>query len=188
MNPSSLPFRVWATLGILALVPAGVLQAAEPQARFTLKHGWVELILRQDGKPVPGAALRILDANTHQFSEGETNATGKTEFPLPRGPGFIAEITLGERTADPIWIERDKDGIEPEQVLLSFGLHPCCQMPAVETARPAPVESAPAAQHLLFSYRSAAVVALGVSGIAFLLWSLARFTRSDTDLAPREVP
>jgi hypothetical protein len=169
MNQNRSLIRVWAAIAVLA-IPAHALEAAEPQAHFSLKQGWVEMTLRQADQPVPGATVRVLDANTAQFSEGETNAAGKTEFPIPRGPGFIVEIHLGEREADLIWIERTTSGIEPENLLLSFGLHPCCRMPTAVTVSQ-PVGDVPAASRWPFLIKAVGASLLAISGLLVLAWS-----------------
>lgn len=80
-------------------VPCG---AAEPQVAFNLKDGWVEFVIRQDGRPVPNVIIRILNDGGNKFAEGETGPEGQTTFPPPPGSSFLVEIKAGERTADPI--------------------------------------------------------------------------------------
>jgi hypothetical protein len=114
-------------LAHLGICGDGHCQAAEPQAAFALKHGWVEFALRQDGRPVADAKIQIMDEKGVKFGEGETGAAGETAFPLPPGASFVVEIKAGERIADPIRLFKSAAGVEPVRVLLSYGLRPCCR-------------------------------------------------------------
>jgi len=114
---------------LAVLVILGCLEnarAAEPQIAFVVKEGWVDFTLKQDAEPVSDAQVKIFDQNGHKFAEGETGTDGHGTFPMPTGDLFIAEIQIGERTADPIRICRYGEGVEPDRVLLTFGLRPCC--------------------------------------------------------------
>jgi hypothetical protein len=104
--------------------------AAEPQVAFVVKDGWVEFALSQDDKPVPDAQVRVFTTNGHKFAEGETGPGGRGEFPLPPGHSFRVEIKIGDRTADPILLTPIDDHVVPTNVLLSFGLAPCCKVPS----------------------------------------------------------
>jgi hypothetical protein len=135
------------TLTLVALLGAGRVascRAAEPQVAFAVKTGWLEFTLRQNGEPVPDATVLVFDEDGRQFAEGETGDQGRGQFPLPRGQAFHVEIKLGGRTADPIRLRRSGDGksVVPANVLLSFGLRPCCRVvprsERVEAQEPAP--------------------------------------------------
>lgn len=117
----------------------------EPQAAFTLnRSGWVEVALRQEGRPVANATIQIIDDQGGNFAEGETGEEGETAFPLPRGDFCVVEIKIGKRTADPIRLYKFDKRIEPARVLLSYGLRPCCrfkdrgEVETVETALESP--------------------------------------------------
>ncbi len=111
--------------------------AGEPQVTFALKAGWVEFSARQDGKPIDGAILVILDERGGKIAEGETGPSGETAFPMPTGgASCIVEIKTGARTADPIRLVKTEAGVEPARVLLSYGLRPCCRS---KVTRPDPI-------------------------------------------------
>jgi hypothetical protein len=112
-----------------AFSPASVL-AAEPQVSFGVKDGWVEFTLTHDDKPVADAQVRVFTTNGHQFAEGETGPGGRGEFPLPTDHSFRVEIKIGDHTADPILLTPIDDHVVPTNVLLSFGLAPCCKVPS----------------------------------------------------------
>ena len=99
----------------------------EPQATFQLKKGWVEVAIRQDGKPVASATFEIMDEKGVKYGDGETEKDGETAFPLPVGSSFVVEIKTEGRTADPIRLFKTDIGVEPARVLLSYGLRPCCR-------------------------------------------------------------
>lgn len=123
--------RFW----IAAIVPLAILvfaspaAAREPQVTFVVKDGWVEMTVTQDDKPVADALIRVFSATGHKFAEGETGPGGRGEFPLPPGHSFRVEIKIGDRTADPILLTPIDDHVVPTNVLLSFGLAPCCRVP-----------------------------------------------------------
>jgi hypothetical protein len=131
---------------------------------FVLKRGWVAFTLQQNGQPVPDASVLVIDEGGRQFAEGETGAEGRGEFPLPPGQSFLVEFKVGSRRADPIRLQRSGDGkrVEPANVLLSFGLRPCCRVVSrreqVETPEPSPATS-----HLV------PVWLQGIIGTSFLL-------------------
>lgn len=114
-------------LGLFLVIPGGPCRGAEPQIAFVVADGWVTFKLQQDGQPVAGARVRVLDAQGRQFAEGETGPEGRGLFPLPPGASLMVEVKLGERTADLIRLTRTDDSLVPTQVLLSFGLRPCCR-------------------------------------------------------------
>jgi hypothetical protein len=101
--------------------------AAEPHAAFAVKDGWVECVLRRDGKPVPDAVIQIIDERGKNFATGDTDQQGQAVFPLAPGSSFIVEIKTKERSADPIRLFKIDGAIEPSRVLLSYGLRPCCR-------------------------------------------------------------
>lgn len=123
------------------VVPA-VARAAEPEIAFTVVDGWVELKLTQDDNPLPGAKVRVLDSRGGKFADGETGTDGSGEFPMPPGTQFRLEIKVGDRTADMILLTQVDGIVVPKNVLLSFGLTPCCRYSsrsavATETESPA---------------------------------------------------
>ncbi|MBU6217240.1 MAG: hypothetical protein KGR17_11610 [Acidobacteria bacterium] len=124
-------------MSILAVVPlatvlcaASASNAAEPQAAFALKDGWVALAVTRDGVPVNEARIKVCDGQGQPFATGETGQEGRGEFPLPPGPSFTVEIKVGDRTADPIRLTHGSAGLFPSEVLLTFGLSPCCRVPS----------------------------------------------------------
>jgi hypothetical protein len=125
-----MPFRrsMWylAALAVLGSSRPGM--AREPEVEFSLKAGWVDCTIDQDGKPIPDALVRIMDTSGRNFAEGETDERGQGQFPVPDGNWFIVEIKTGKRTADAIRLSRTADAIQPGRVLLSYGLRPCCRV------------------------------------------------------------
>lgn len=142
---------------LLAFGPFGPCHAAEPTVSFQVKKGWVSFALQQNGKPVP-AVVQVLDEHGRTFAEGETGQEDRGEFPLPAGSTFTIEIKVGSRTADPICLRRAEGGtsVEPGNVLLSFGLRPCCRVSgrggptAGKDVPPASPRSVPAWLYALF--------------------------------------
>ncbi len=129
---------------MLVAITASVAGADEPRAAFVLKDGWVELALKQDGKPIADAAVQIIDEKGTPFGEGETGATGQASFPAPRGTSFTLEIKSAGRTSDPIRLHMMEQRLEPARVLLSYGLRPCCRFKSQsdEPTPEAPTEAA----------------------------------------------
>lgn len=124
--------RFWiAAVVLLATVSdATPALATEPQVAFVVKDGWVEFSLTHDDNPVADAQVRVFTPNGYQFAEGETGLEGRGAFPLPPGQSFRIEIKIGDRTADPILLTPIDDHVVPTNVLLSFGLAPCCKVPS----------------------------------------------------------
>jgi hypothetical protein len=173
-----MPLRVaWlALLGMLAAGLAPTVSAAEPEARFQRSNGFAQLKLTQNGKPVVGATVRARDITTFPFAEGATDRDGAADFPIPRGPGFIVEFTIGDRTSDPIWLQTTGNSLEPEAVLLSFGLHPCCRMADVAASPASPARAVASPGFAAFGFwgrLSVALVLLGSGGLA-LGWAFRR--------------
>ncbi len=135
--------KAWPT-SFLAVFLIARCAAEEPRVAFGLKDGWVELALKQAGKPAAGS-IKVLDERGREFAEGETGDEGQTAFPLPRGASFLLEIKTGPRTADPIRLFKTDAGLEPDRVLLSYGLRPCCRFLARSVTEPIepPAESPP---------------------------------------------
>ena len=123
-------FWIAAVVLLATVVFVSPVAAGEPQVAFVVKDGWVEFTLAQDDKPVPDAQVRVFTTNGHKFAEGETGPGGRGEFPLPPGHSFRVEIKLGDRTADPILLTPIDNHVVPTNVLLSFGLAPCCKVPS----------------------------------------------------------
>ena len=119
---------------LLAIGHSPACEAAEPQAAFAFKDGWVEFAVRQDGQPVANALIQVIDERGTDFAQGETGEEGQAAFPLPRGSWFMVEIKTGNRSADPIRLYKMDEGIEPARVLLSYGLRPCCRFKSAPTA------------------------------------------------------
>ncbi len=124
--------RFWITaVALLATVMfVSPVSAGEPQAAFAVKDGLIEMTITRDDMPVADAQVRVFAANGHKFAEGETGPEGRGEFPLPPGTDFRVEIKVGDRTADPIRLTKIDDYVVPTNVLLSFGLAPCCKVPS----------------------------------------------------------
>lgn len=158
---------------LLALGIATPVRAAEPRATFALQAGWVDLSVRQDGKPVAGAVIRILDERGMKFAEGETGALGETAFPMPPGASCTVEIKTGERTADPIRLVETGGGVEPARVLLSYGLRPCCRSVLVQ-AEPIivghPVEPPAEWKDSIYPWAVLGAALFGVVAAAAYLW------------------
>jgi hypothetical protein len=175
-----------------AFSPASV-RAAEPQVAFVVKDGWVEFTLTQDDKPVADAQVRVFTANGHTFGEGETGPQGRGEFPLPPDHSFRVEIKIGDRTADSILLTPIDDHVVPTNVLLSFGLAPCCKVPSRgmfgSGGRDVPATNPPATSPGSIPIGAQVVcsvlfTALGVS----IIW-MSRRRSSPTDRLPsRETP
>lgn len=105
--------------------------ASEPQVSFAVKQGWLDFLVEQDGAPLSDVRVQSYDSQGNRFAEGETGAKGRGNFPLPAGNRFLVELKIGERHADPIWLTRVGDNVVPNEVLLSFGLRPCCRASAL---------------------------------------------------------
>jgi hypothetical protein len=184
-------------LGIAAVVllatacrPA-VAHAAEPQVAFVVADGWVEFALTQDGRPVAGAQVRVFAATGHRYADGETGPEGRGVFPLPPGPSFRVEIKLGDRTADPILLTPVGDHVVPTEVLLSFGLAPCCKVPSragafgAGGADPGLPDRPETTGSLPVWVRAAGGVAFTVLGVV-ILWASRR--HPTTRPLPKETP
>ena len=102
--------------------------AAEPEIAFGLKDGFIQCKLTQNGAPLGEVKLRIMDAAFRTRCEGETGASGVGLFPVPKESMFVVSVETGGRVSDPIWIRNGPDGLTPDEVQLTFGLLPCCQM------------------------------------------------------------
>jgi len=124
---SAVVCRTLLALSVLAL-PA--VAAAEPRVAFTVEDGWLRFAVRQDDKPVADAAVSVFTEQGAPWAKGETGDNGKGGFPLPRGDEVLVELKLGEKTADLITLRRTGDGVEPAEVLVTFGLRPCCRVPS----------------------------------------------------------
>jgi hypothetical protein len=180
--PCTLP---WVT-GIMVLLTFSYqpIQSAEAQATFALKAGWVECSVRQDGKPVGGASLQILDERGVRFAEGETGPNGGTTFPFPAGSSCVVAIKTGKRSADPIRLLRTDCGVEPRRVLLSYGLQPCCRS---KITRPEPIiigfpldlPSDANEIRILWITIAAALIAAGI--VLGQIWWLGRRCRNSTN-------
>ncbi len=172
-----------AAFALLVSGAAAPCNAAEPQVAFTLKKGWVGFAIEQDGKPVPSAIVRAFDEHGHNFAEGETGDEGRGEVPQPRGASFTIEIKVGKRVADPIRIRRAGKGVEPANVLLSFGLRPCCRVPSQGWSfkPPEPMPSGPRNPRLWLQAGAGTVFLM--FGAAILILAR-RPSPTDTDLPP----
>lgn len=116
---------------IVVLVGCGLSVASEPDVVFTVKDGWLSFVVTHDEKPVPNAQIQVYDHQGTKFAEGDSDAQGRGEFPLPPGPHFVMEFRVEQRTSDPITVTKlPGDQLAPARVLLSFGLAPCCRVPA----------------------------------------------------------
>ncbi len=104
--------------------------AAEPRAAFSVESGWLQFAVTQDGQPVPAAAVAVFNEQGTPWASGETDAEGRGSFPLPRGDSLLVELKVGSRSADLITLRRTAEGVVPANVLLSFGLRPCCRVPS----------------------------------------------------------
>ncbi|CAN5188080.1 hypothetical protein BH10PLA2_BH10PLA2_07250 [soil metagenome] len=127
LTPSSLYLMfivlIWQALAIL-----NTASAAEPEIAFAVKDGFVHCKLAQDGNPIVGAKVKILNAAFQPRYEGETDLSGLAIFPVPKDLMSVVIVELGERVSDPIWIQFREEGVKPELVQLTFGLLPCCKM------------------------------------------------------------
>lgn len=183
--------RLWiAAVVLLATVSdATPALATEPQVVFGVKDGWVEFSLTQDDKPVADALVRVFTTDGHRFAEGETGPGGRGLFPLPPGHSFRVEIKVGDRTSDSILLTPIDDHVVPTNVLLSFGLAPCCRVPSRgmfgSGEQEVPSTTSPASTPIWAQVVcSVLFTALGVS----IIW-LSRCRSSQTDRLPsRETP
>jgi len=123
------------TMCLIALVTmAGSVPAADPQVEFTVTDGWVEFRLTRDDRPVSGARVLVTDARGQKFADGATGEDGAGEFPIPPGSkNFRIEFRIDDRIADSILLTPVDGIVVPTNVLLSFGLAPCCRAPAKRT-------------------------------------------------------
>jgi hypothetical protein len=183
--------RFWiAAVVLLATVMfVSPVAAGEPQVAFVVKDGWVEFTLAQDDKPVPDAQVRVFTTNGHKFAEGETGPGGRGEFPLPPGHSFRVEIKIGDRTADPILLTPIDDHVVPTNVLLSFGLAPCCKVPSRGTfgseVQEAPTATSPGSFPIWAQVVcSVLFMALGVS----IIWMSRRRTSPTDRLPSKDTP
>jgi hypothetical protein len=167
--------------------------AAEPQVAFGVKNGWVEFTLMHDDKPVADAQVRVITTNGHTFAEGETGPQGRGEFPLPPGHSFRVENKIGDRTADPILLTPIDDHVVPTNVLLSFGLAPCCKVPSrgmfVSGGQEVPSTTPPATSPgsiPIWAQVACSVLftALGVS----IIWMSRRRSSPTDHLPPKDIP
>ena len=177
-------------LALLAVSSLSALgRASEPQVTFALKAGWVDCSVRQDGKPVDGAVIQILDERGVKFAEGETGPGGETAFPMPTGSSCIVEIKTGERTADPIRLIKTDGGVEPARVLLSYGLRPCCRSKLI---KPEPIiagfPNEPPVETNESNYLLAALatVLFAAGFVIGQIWWLRRRYRTAANFAPKE--
>ena len=152
---------------VVLLATASPAHAAEPQVAFVVKGGWVEFGLTRDGKPVADAQVLVFDGQGGKLAEGESGPEGRGEFPLPTGNPFRVEIKVGNRNADPIRLTKVDDRVVPANVLLSFGLAPCCRVPSrgwgVSSEQKPDATADPTPSWLL---------AAGVAGLAFFVSSI----------------
>lgn len=130
-------FRI-AAVALLTLAFCAATRAGEPQVAFALKGGWVKFTVTQDDKPVPDAVVRVFNAQGAEFAEGESGPSGRGQFPQPPDGMFRVEIKVQNRTADPIALTPVDGAIVPTNVLLSFGLAPCCRAPSRTALSPDP--------------------------------------------------
>ncbi len=148
---------------ILVLTVSGfpsLSQAGEPQIAFTVANDWVDCRLQQDGVAIPGAIVQITDERGKKFAEGITGENGDGTFPLPHLPRFIVIVKIGDRVADPIRLTRIDTQVVPTEVLLSFGLRPCCSAVAMKNGeRIYPTEPIPSW-----------LPAIGAAGIVFVMF------------------
>ncbi|VTS05051.1 hypothetical protein [Tuwongella immobilis] len=139
----------WASLVLFAWWVGGhstPLLAAEPVATFAIEQAWLKFSLTQDAKPLLDAQIRVIDFNGREFARGEVDASGTGEFPMPRGDQFTVEFTIANKTADLIPVTRVGRELFPTQVMLTFGLAPCCHLPKRGTtpaSAPAEVSGTP---------------------------------------------
>ncbi len=178
-------------VSIMLLLTGGnvLVCAAEPQVTFALKAGWVDCSVRQDGKPIAGAVIQILDERGVKFAEGETGPGGETAFPMPAGSSCIVEIKTGERTADPIRLIKSDGGVEPARVLLSYGLRPLCRSKLI---KPEPIiagfpNEPPVEMKESNNLLAALAAVLFAAGIVIgQIWWLRRRFRTATNFLPKE--
>ena len=164
-------------------------RAGEPQVTFALKAGWVDCSVRQDGKPVDGAVIQILDERGVKFAEGETGPGGETAFPMPTGSSCIVEIKTGEWTADPIRLLKTDGGVEPARVLLSYGLRPCCRSKLIKPEpiiAGFPIEPPVEANESNNLLAALATVLFAAGIVTGQIWWLRRRYRTATNLSPKE--
>lgn len=181
-------FLILVTAVLAALLAPDPCRAAEPRASFTVDAGWVNFRLTRDGEPISDARIKVLDARGEQFATGETGKDGDGSFPLPTGPCCIVEFEVGGKTADPIRLTPRDGGVFPREVLLSFGLAPCCRAPSRGGAlygEPTPDAPGDAMPRWL--------LVAGISGVVFftsviggLIWSARREQNPSTTRASRD--
>lgn len=133
MNPTSAILRRLLLLSVLLIGGATPAQAGEPQIAFSLKKGWIRFSLTKEEKAIPDAQVTVYDEAGNKFAEGETDAQGQGEFPVPAGALFRVEVKTEGRTADLIQLTKSEGELFPNRVLLSFGLAPCCKVPSRTT-------------------------------------------------------
>lgn len=103
--------------------------ADAPRVSFTLKKGWVTCRVTREDRPVTDANLKIIDGNGQAFADGDVNDEGVSEFPLPRTDSVYVMIQIADKSTDMIRLFREGEGVFPSEVLLTFGLTPCCRPP-----------------------------------------------------------
>lgn len=173
--------RLWLTGVLVAVGLDAPCDAGEPQVAFTLKAGWVDVVVRQDGKPL-GVSIQLLDERGVTFAAGETGSGGETAFPMPPGSFCTVEIKTGEKTADPIRLHKTDHGVEPGRVLLSYGLQPCCRSKLI---KPEPIIAGYPVEPSAEANRSSALhwakltlaIVIGVIAVAVQIWRVKRLWR-----------
>jgi hypothetical protein len=171
-------FWIAAVVPLATLLFVSPVAAREPQIAFAVKDGWVEITVTHDDKPVADAQVRVITLSGHKFAEGETGPEGRGEFPLPPGTDFRVEIKVGDRNADPIRLTKIDDHVVPTNVLLSFGISPCCKLPSrgsmfgsgeKEVPIPSPQTSPPGSMPIWM--QAGCAVAFTILGVFILLGS-----------------
>jgi len=109
-------------------------EGAEPQVGFVVKKGWLHFKVEKEEAGLPGVVVQSFDSNGQKFAEGETGDGGTGSFPLPPGNRFMVELKVGNRNADPVWLTKIDSDVVPREVLLSFGLRPCCRLSVIKDA------------------------------------------------------
>lgn len=176
----------FALAGLALLIAVAPCRGEEPQVAFVLKDGWVELVLRQHGKPLADARMQVTDERGRNFAQGETGKDGEAGFPLPRGNSFIVEFKTGERMADPIRLARVDDEVQPARVLLSYGLRPCCRFKGRPEAVIEPTETeVPAAPVVSPTWLWIAALPIGIALVAVLLFMMTRQFHDVSSPCPR---
>lgn len=160
--------------------------ASEPEVAFVVKDGWVEFVLRQDGRPVADALIQVVDEKGTNFAQGVTGEEGQASCPLPRGSSFVVEFKTGNRTADPIRFFKIEESVEPARVLLSYGLRPCCRFLSRKEATTDPTESELAAPPTSpRTYRLLLLTAaVGFAIVAAVLFLVSRQSASSPSTTP----